>query len=135
MMIRLFSQLFLTLMFLRHILISSLKEYAMDSLTTKETLLVNRTLLDFRDLPRVVIEESVDSTEGVHHPSHYNQINGVECIEVIEQMPFNTGNAMKYLWRYMDKGEPITDLRKAKWYIDREISRLKDASLGDSLEF
>lgn len=66
-----------------------------------------------------------DDEKNVNHPDHYNQINGIECIDVIEQMPFNTGNAMKYLWRYMDKGEPITDLEKAKWYIDREINRLK----------
>lgn len=63
--------------------------------------------------------------EKVNHPDHYTQISGVECIDVIEQMPFNTGNAMKYLWRYLDKGEPITDLEKAMWYINREISRLK----------
>jgi len=65
------------------------------------------------------------SEEKVNHPDHYTQINGVECIDVIEQMPFNTGNAMKYLWRYLDKGEPITDLEKAIWYITREINRLK----------
>lgn len=56
--------------------------------------------------------------------SPYQHINGVECIDVIEQMPFNTGNAIKYLWRYLDSGEPITDLQKAIWYIRREILRL-----------
>jgi len=59
----------------------------------------------------------------VNHPPHYNQIPGVECIDVVEHLPFNIGNAMKYLWRY-DHKNGVEDLRKAVWYIDREILRL-----------
>lgn len=60
----------------------------------------------------------------VNHPSHYTaHSSGVECIEVTEHMNFCLGNAMKYIWRADLKHDAIEDLRKAAWYIDREISR------------
>ena len=37
---------------------------------------------------------------------------------------FNLGNAIKYIWRASLKGKEIEDLRKAKWYVEREIQRL-----------
>ncbi len=64
--------------------------------------------------------------DPVNHPAHYNQHpSGVECIDVIEHMGFNVGNAMKYLWRADEKGAPIQDLEKACWYIVREIQKRK----------
>lgn len=63
----------------------------------------------------------------VDHPDHYNQIQGVECIEVVEQMSFNLGNAVKYIWRCGHKGDPVEDLCKAVWYLQREISRINPA--------
>jgi hypothetical protein len=62
--------------------------------------------------------------DSVNSPKHYTQHNGVECIDITENMSFNAGNAMKYLWRHNDKGAPVEDLRKARWYLDREIKRL-----------
>ena len=63
--------------------------------------------------------------DPVNHPAHYtSHPSGVECITVVEHMPFNVGNAVKYLWRAGAKGDAIEDLRKAAWYIQREISRL-----------
>lgn len=60
----------------------------------------------------------------VNHPPHYkSHPSGVECITVVEHMGFNVGNAMKYLWRADEKGAPIEDLKKAAWYINREIER------------
>lgn len=60
----------------------------------------------------------------VHHPSHYLQHkSGVEVIELTEGLSFNLGNALKYLLRHEHKGDPVTDLRKALWYIDRELNR------------
>jgi len=60
--------------------------------------------------------------ERVNHPRHYNaNPSGVECIDVVEHMSFNVGNAVKYLWRADHKGAPIEDLRKAAWYVQREI--------------
>lgn len=59
------------------------------------------------------------------NPAHYrSHPSGIECIEVTRHMNFNVGNAIKYLWRYMDKGDPIENLKKAQWYIDDEIRRL-----------
>lgn len=60
----------------------------------------------------------------IDHPQHYNASpSGVECIDVAEHHNFNIGSALKYLWRCDHKGAAIDDLRKAAWYIDREIQR------------
>ena len=62
----------------------------------------------------------------IDSPPHYTKHpSGVECITITEEMSFNLGNAVKYIWRCDLKSEsPIDDLRKAKWYIEREINRL-----------
>jgi hypothetical protein len=63
--------------------------------------------------------------DPVNHPKHYtSHPSGVECIEVTEHFNFNKGNAIKYIWRSSDKGREVEDLRKARWYIDREIARI-----------
>lgn len=63
-------------------------------------------------------------TDAVDHPPHYNaHPSGVECIDVVEHMGFNLGNAIKYVWRADLKGDAVEDLRKARWYLDREIIR------------
>jgi len=60
----------------------------------------------------------------VDHPAHYNRHpSGIECIDVVEHMNFNLGNAMKYIWRADEKGNSIEDLEKAAWYLKREIER------------
>ena len=68
--------------------------------------------------------------DQVNHPSHYTQNNGWEAIDVTEQFNFNLGNAIKYIIRCDHKGKPIEDLRKAAWYIEREIARR--SSSGDA---
>ena len=63
-------------------------------------------------------------TDPVNHPSHYNaHPSGIECIQITEHMGFNLGNAIKYVWRADLKNDAIEDLRKAAWYINREIQR------------
>lgn len=70
-----------------------------------------------------------DGHDPVDHPAHYtSNPSGVECIDVVEHLTFNRGNAIKYLWRAGAKGDEIEDLRKARWYVDREIQRLGGAS-------
>ena len=67
-------------------------------------------------------------SDPVNSPRHYNaHPSGVECIVVTEHMNFCIGNAMKYLWRAGLKGDALEDLKKARWYIDREITRLEKA--------
>jgi hypothetical protein len=64
--------------------------------------------------------------DNVEHPAHYtSHPSGVECIQVTEHMNFCIGNAVKYLWRAGLKGDAVEDLKKARWYIDREIQRLE----------
>ena len=68
------------------------------------------------------------------NPSHYQGFsNGAEVIDITENLNFNRGNAVKYLARAGRKGyvgmtspeAELEDLRKAKWYVDREIARLE----------
>lgn len=64
-------------------------------------------------------------SDSVNHPKHYtSHPSGVECIDIVEYMSFNLGNAIKYLWRAGIKYENSEeDLKKAIWYIQRELSR------------
>ena len=59
---------------------------------------------------------------SVDHPAHYTR-GGIEAIDAIEAwgLGFNLGNVIKYVARAGHKGETLEDLRKARWYIDREI--------------
>lgn len=62
----------------------------------------------------------------INHPPHYTaHPSGVECIEITEHFNFCVGNAIKYLWRSDLKDAQLADLKKARWYIDREIQRLE----------
>lgn len=70
------------------------------------------------------------ANDPINHPSHYTaHPSGIECITVTEHMTFNAGNAIKYLWRAGLKGSvpAVEDLKKARWYIDREIERVERA--------
>lgn len=61
----------------------------------------------------------------VSHPPHYTKHpSGVECITITEHFNFNLGSAIKYIWRAGQKNSEIQDLEKARWYLDREITRL-----------
>lgn len=63
--------------------------------------------------------------DPVNHPKHYTaHPSGVECIQITEHMGFNLGNAVQYIWRCDEKRDAIEDLKKARWYIDREIEAL-----------
>ena len=64
--------------------------------------------------------------ETVNHPNHYN-IGGIEVIDFIESwnLGFSLGNAIKYIARAPYKNNELEDLKKARWYIDREIQRLE----------
>jgi len=65
-----------------------------------------------------------DEVDVVNQPPHYTEHpSGIECIQVTEHMGFNLGNAVKYIWRCDLKQDAIEDLKKAKWYIEREIDK------------
>jgi hypothetical protein len=62
--------------------------------------------------------------DPVNHPKHYTaHPSGVECITITEHMGFNLGNAVKYIWRADLKHDVLEDLKKARWYIEREIEK------------
>lgn len=69
-------------------------------------------------------------SDAVEHPSHYN-MGGIEVIDAIEAWGFgegfNRGNAIKYIARAgrKDPAKEVEDLKKARFYIDAEITRLE----------
>ena len=69
--------------------------------------------------------------DPVSRPSHY-RAGGIEAIEAIEASMspdefkgMLKGNIVKYLWRYRQKGTPLQDLLKARWYLDCLIERVR----------
>lgn len=66
----------------------------------------------------------VDDNDLVNHPKHYTSYPGIEVIQLTEHMSFCRGNAVKYIARAAFKGTELEDLRKAQWYINKEIERL-----------
>lgn len=72
----------------------------------------------------------------INHPAHYNR-SSIEPINVIENwdLNFNLGNVIKYVERagYKDPSKTIEDLKKARWYLDREIKRLSKFQLQNSI--
>ena len=90
----------------------------------------------------IVIKERVDqfkptapwrertlSSDNVSHPSYYADgwSNGAEVIDLTEHLSFCAGNVVKYVCRAgrKDPDKYLEDLEKARWYIDREIERVK----------
>lgn len=79
------------------------------------------------ELKKPLLEADKPAQDDVNHPSHYASESGLEAIEVIEA--FFHGNAFlantfKYLARAGKKGgeaKRLEDLRKAQWYLEREI--------------
>ena len=70
-------------------------------------------------------------TDAINPPHYQDHPSGVECIEITEHMNFCLGNAIKYIWRAGLKNNAIEDLRKARWYIDREIARMDHEQFSD----
>ena len=72
------------------------------------------------------IEMFEPKSDAVNHPAHY-KVGGIETIDFIEakKLGYNIGNVVKYLTRADHKGNKLEDLRKAQWYLTREINSLK----------
>lgn len=72
----------------------------------------------------VVSPKPVPVAESVDHPTHYHP-GTYEAINVIEawELGFHLGNAVKYIARAGRKGSRTADLRKAVWYLERELAR------------
>lgn len=64
--------------------------------------------------------------DPIDHPPHYNA-GSIEVIDAIEAwgLDFRLGNVVKYVARAAHKGQQLADLKKARWYLEREIARLE----------
>ena len=81
---------------------------------------------DDKSMPQQETIPAEAPIEDLINPSHYRRHpSGIECIEITRHLNFNVGNAIKYIWRYQDKGDPVENLKKAQWYLDDEIRRLQ----------
>lgn len=83
---------------------------------------------------RVVCDPDMGHVEHVDHPAHYHAESGVEVITAIEAwgLGFSLGNVVKYVARAgrKDPAAVLEDLRKAAWYLAREIQRLEQGDAG-----
>ena len=70
--------------------------------------------------------------DPVNHPNHYTQ-GGIECIDALNAMVTGyedpvqaclSWQVVKYVWRHPFKGNPVQDLKKARFYLDRLIKYL-----------
>jgi hypothetical protein len=72
--------------------------------------------------------------DAVEHPRHYTSSpakcsacgHPIECIDVVQHLGFCEGNVIKYVWRHGLKHDALEDLKKARWYLDKEIARIED---------
>lgn len=67
-------------------------------------------------------DEVTTKNDAVNHPSHYTQ-GKIEVIEYIEdkKLGYHLGNVVKYVSRAGHKNNALEDLKKARWYLNREI--------------
>ena len=64
--------------------------------------------------------------DPVNHPKHYvSHPSGVEAIQITQYENFCIGSVFKYLLRRKYKGKELQDLKKARWYLNKEIERLE----------
>lgn len=74
--------------------------------------------LSARDFSVPQEELEVDEVEDmVNEPSHYRQEDGLECIDFSYDLPGPWFSVVRYVWRCLDKGNPVQDLEKALRYI------------------
>lgn len=80
--------------------------------------------------PQTDTQPKTDAVDMVNHPPHYKATGTpcecgrpIEVIQLTENLSFCLGNAVKYICRCDHKGTAIEDLKKAAWYINRELER------------
>lgn len=69
------------------------------------------------------------------NPAHYQGFsNGAQVIDIVENLPYNRGAAIKYLARAgrKDPAKHAEDLKKSAWYVQREIERIERGMFLDS---
>jgi hypothetical protein len=70
------------------------------------------------------VTQAITQHDAVNHPAHY-MVGGVETIDFIEAkgLSYHLGNVVKYIARADHKGDRLENLKKAKWYLEREIAK------------
>ncbi len=85
--------------------------------------------LHHRDRLGLDRDQAKTKKEMVDHPQHYKPTGArYEAIDVIEDwnLGFSDGNAVKYICRHRFKKNPIQDIEKAIWYLQRHLENLKE---------
>lgn len=86
------------------------------------------TLEQIRDNFISNLKHEEGNFDAVERPQHYTK-GPMEVIDIIEQYgfcdDFRLGNCVKYLFRHKLKGNPLQDLKKARWYLDRLIKSME----------
>lgn len=96
-------------------------------MTTKEQFIsqLENTQTTYKEFPKTFQK---DSEKNIEHPNHYRP-GTYEAINVINawKLNFSLGNAVKYICRagHKDPNKEIEDLKKALFYIQSEIDRIK----------
>lgn len=110
-----------------------------ESLKEDEEIAYQKELEEWESLSDEALEEAKERQQeledlfygveydNVNWPKHYNSYPGVEVIDLTQHMNFCRGNVVKYVARAEFKGQELEDLKKAKWYLEREINRLESS--------
>ena len=95
-------------------------------LTGTQAVMAQKMGIPIDDYARAEGEIVGVAPDPVNHPKHYTT-GGIETIDFIEakKLGYNLGNVVKYITRSDYKGNKLEDLRKAQWYLSREIATLK----------
>ena len=69
-------------------------------------------------------------TDEINNPEHYTK-GKIEVFDFIvdQDLPWEAGNIIKYLFRYRYKGTPLKDLKKAQWYVNRLVEQMEKVSI------
>jgi hypothetical protein len=72
--------------------------------------------------------------DPVNKPAHYN-LSGIECIDYIKQVlgtdgfiAYCQGNMIKYQHRHRYKQNPVQDMEKAQWYLEKMLETMREKS-------
>jgi hypothetical protein len=73
----------------------------------------------------IITSPKKEIRDNINHPPHY-KVGGIETIDFIEakSLGYSLGNVVKYITRAEHKGNKLEDLKKAQWYLNREIDNL-----------
>jgi hypothetical protein len=72
-------------------------------------------MAEWEEVASTTLKVSIDTgkVDQVNCPAHYNK-GDVVCV----------ANVIKYLWRYEEKGKPLQDVQKAKWYLEKLLNEI-----------